>query len=187
MSLRSCTCVLMLATMPGWTAAFAAQPPVEVFASLSAEAVGIILTPGSARGATELAAAPRCHPTKRRAALVVLRWQPAGGADAEVGGARSAGQRVELTKLRDGFSTDRFEATRRLTAVVDAVAVDSPEPGIHYYWRVLTLTPDGWSPSDVSRFEVPVCPWDEPDLGRFETNLGDDREDPSRDGAEGDS
>ena len=37
--------------------------------------------------------------------------------------------------------TGRFETTRRLAAETDAVAVDSPETGIVYYWRVLTLTP----------------------------------------------
>jgi hypothetical protein len=174
MSLRTYACVLMLAAASAWTA-FAAGPPIEAFAPLPPEEAGTaVLPPGSATAASELSAAPACHPAKRRAALVALHWQPVPGSEPGRDETPVA-QRVELTKFRDGFRTGRLEASRRLAAAVEAVAVDSPETGILYYWRVLTLTPDGWAPSAVERFEVPICPWDEPDLSRFQAGLADDR------------
>ena len=160
MKLRPFTRILLLAAAPGWAATAAEPPPVEDFFPLPPEeAATAVLPPGSVAAATELSASSRCHPTKRRAAIVALRWRPAAGED----GASPGPQRVELTKFRDGFRTGRLEATRRLAAEVGAVAVDSPEAGIAYYWRVLTLAPQGWAPSAVERFEVPTCPWDGPE------------------------
>jgi len=114
-------------------------------------------TPGSV---SQLEAVARCHETKARTALVALRWSTAG---AEAGGT----QRVDISKLRDGFATQRFSTTRLLTGATDAVGIESPEPGINYYWRVLTATPDGWVSSRVERFEVPVCPFDPVDPGQL--------------------
>ena len=182
MSLRPYACVLWSIALSGG-AAVAAEVPIEIFAPLpAAERQVAVLPPGSAPAASELAAAAQCHPAKRRASLVSLRWQPsAAGQDGEAseqGGAPSLAQRVELTKFRDGFSTGRLEATRRLESAIEAVAVDSPETGINYYWRVLTLNEQGWVASAVGRFEVPICPWDLPDVSRFEPSLNDES-DPS--------
>ncbi len=178
MSLRPYACILWSIALSGG-AALAAEVPVEIFAPLpAAERQVAVLPPGSASAASELAAAARCHPEKRRASLVGLRWQPTAtgrsGDASEEGDLPSLAQRVELTKFRDGFNTGRLEATRRLGTAIDAVAVDSPETGINYYWRVLTLNEQGWAPSAVGRFEVPICPWDPPDVSRFEPFLNDD-------------
>lgn len=114
-------------------------------------------TPGSA---SQLEAVAGCHETKARTALVALRWSTEG---TQAG----AALRVDVSKLRDGFSTRRFSMTRVLPGATDAVALESAEPGVNYYWRVLATTPDGWVSSPVERFEVPVCPFDEVDPGRF--------------------
>ncbi len=154
-------------------AAVAIEAPVEMFTPLTPEESQVAVLPaGSAPAAVDLSAAAECHSTKRRAALIGLRWSPvAAGQDAAP--PEGAAQRVELTKFREGFSTGRLEATRRLESAVETVAVDSAETGIYYYWRVLTLTAEGWVPSEDGRFEVPVCPYDPPDLSRFEAVLND--------------
>ena len=63
---------------------------------------------------------------------------------------------------RRGFDKGRYQTSGQLPHGQAAAGVEAPEPGILYYWRVLTETPAGWIPSTVERFEVPVCPWDEP-------------------------
>ena len=155
-------------------AALAIEAPVEMFTPLTPEESQVAVLPaGSAAAAVDLSAVAECHLTKRRAALVGLRWSPvAAGQDGAL--PEGSAQRVEITKFREGFSTGRLEATRRLESAVETVAVDSAETGIYYYWRVLTLTAEGWVPSQVGRFEVPVCPYDPPDLSRFEGALNDD-------------
>ena len=72
--------------------------------------------------------------------------------------------RLDLSKLRDGFETGRFETSGPLPAALEGATVAGPEPGIHYYWRLLTLTPEGWVTTSEARFEAPVCPWDPPSL-----------------------
>ncbi len=174
--MRVLTWSLILAAAATLAAGAAADPPVEAFAPLPPGDNGAVLPPGSAVAAGELSAAAECHPAKRRAALVALRWRPAAATDETAAPeGLTADQRVELSKFRDGFGTGRLVATRRLPAAVGAVAVDSPEPGIHYYWRVLTWGAGGWTPSAVERFEVPVCPYDQPDLSRFEASSGSER------------
>ena len=39
-------------------------------------------------------------------------------------------------------------------------ALEKLEPGVNYYWRVLTRTDGGWVPSAVARVEAPTCPVD---------------------------
>ncbi len=181
-NLRPYTCVLLLTATSGW-AAFAAEAPAETFAPLPpGESQAAVLPPASAPAATELSAAAGCHSTKHRAALVALSWRPASAGSDGVPPEGSkwglvADQRVELTKFRDGFRTGRFQASRQLAAAAESVAVDSPETGINYYWRVLTLTAQGWAPSATGRFEVPICPWDEPDLSHFEAVSNDHHSD----------
>ncbi|MCB1037510.1 MAG: hypothetical protein KDD47_27005 [Acidobacteria bacterium] len=101
----------------------------------------------------ELSHEARCNPEKRRAALVTLSWQPSRSATPTV-------QRVEISKFHEGFEVGRFETTDPLPRNAATVAVDAPEPGVNYYWRVVTEEAAGWVTSPVERFEVPVCPWD---------------------------
>ncbi len=135
-----------------------ADPPIEDFTPVSPPEAAIAILPADTPGAAgELGYSARCHPTKQRAAIVDLGWQTAGE--------QSAGeQRIDISKFPRGLATGRYDTTRRLPGTMTAAAVDSPEPGIAYYWRVLSKTDDGWVASGVERFEVPVCPWDQPDL-----------------------
>ena len=138
-----------------------APPPVEsVEPYVAAESEANILAAGTPGAASELEASAQCHETIPRAALVALEWRPAGAETGTV-------QRVDISKLRDGFATDRYETTRDLPAATAAIGIEAPEPGIHYYWRVLTASPGGWVSSEIERFEVPICPFDPVDEGRF--------------------
>jgi hypothetical protein len=161
MPCRSCLVGLLSVLMLSCTLAAQTSPPVEPFKPfVPTDSEVEVLAPGSPGAAGELAAAARCHESMPRAALVALGWRPAGG---ETG----AAQRVDISKLRDGFATDRFATTRILPAATAAISIEAPEPGINYYWRVLTASPGGWLPSVVERFEVPICPFDPIEEGRF--------------------
>ena len=159
MRMRSVTSVIILTAAAGLGAAAQIEPPIEAFAPVSPpEAAIAILPPGGLGTATALEAAASCHPTQRRAAIVALRWQAAAGEGLQA-------QRVDISKFRRGFEIDRYETTGKLPAVTSAVSVEAPEPRIRYYWRVLTQSPNGWVTSQQARFEVPICPWDEPSPG----------------------
>lgn len=105
--------------------------------------------------AAGLRAAARCDQETPRASIVSLAWTPANGEAV-------SGQRVEISKFHEGFERGPFETTGTLSPQTATVAVNAPEPGIRYYWRVLTARGDGWRASTVERFEAPVCPSDPP-------------------------
>ena len=158
---RSVFAGLLLVPVLCCTLAAQSAPPIEPFVSYAPDETELGVLPlGTPGGADHLDATASCHETTPRAALVGLRWS---AASSEAGGT----QRVDISKLRDGFATDRFAVTRLLPGDTTAVGIEGPEPGINYYWRVLTETPGGWVSSKVERFEVPVCPFDEVDPSRF--------------------
>lgn len=149
--------------------AFGGDAQIEPFVPVTPEEAAITLLPaGTPGGAAELDWQARCSETRRRTAIVALGWRPA---------AEAAVQRVDVSKFRDGFERLRYEVSPRLADERAAVAIEGAEPGINYYWRVLTERPEGWVPSAVERFDVPVCPWDE--------TYPDAEEEPARPGAEG--
>lgn len=166
MRLRSVCLTFLLAAVP-WLATTAhSEPPVEVFAPVTPEEAAIMIQPpGSLAGASALAPAAKCHPTRYRASIVALEWQVAAGEG-------TSAQRVDISKFREGFTSGRYDTTVHLSAATSGVSVEAPEPGINYYWRVLTKSPNGWVSSPVSRFEVPVCPWDEPAMSAGEAASG---------------
>jgi hypothetical protein len=41
-----------------------------------------------------------------------------------------------------------------------AITVQGLEPGLNYFWRVLSATASGWITSEVVRCQAPVCPVD---------------------------
>jgi hypothetical protein len=118
------------------------------------DAATVLLPPQSVGGADGLSFTARCLDTNPRVARVDLAWR--------LGDPRASGQRVDITKFREGFATGRFDVTPRLADRVESVAVEAPEPGINYYWRVLTETVSGWVSSPIERFEVPICVSDGP-------------------------
>lgn len=96
----------------------------------------------------------RCSDTVARSAQVTLEWTPHPLAGA-------IAQRIQLTKFRRGFERGDFEESQELGLGVSQLAIHSPEPGIVYRWRVAVgLQGGGVALSDVSRFEVPICPGD---------------------------
>ena len=111
-------------------------------------------TPGAATALDWYAVCSAADPGK---GVVSLRWKLAAGS----GGA----QRVEVTGLREGFQSGKYQATRALPREQLSAALERPEPGISYYWRVVTLTGAGWVQSEVHRFDAPTCPVDGVDPG----------------------
>ncbi len=77
--------------------------------------------------------------------------------------ARTAGskQRIDITPLRDGFrKAQKYETAVRVSGRASSAEWKGGDPGVNYYWRVLTLTPQGWVPSEIARYEAPICPVD---------------------------
>ncbi len=103
--------------------------------------------------ARDLRVSSECDRDRQRAAQVNLAWAANRAAALDA-------QRIDITKFREGFTSGSFETTGAMDAAAQEVMVQSPEPGINYYWRVLSRTEDGWVSSPVGRFEVPICPLD---------------------------
>ena len=145
--------ILVALALAGAAAAGAQEPVAEPLRPVEErEAGGPVLPVGAAPAAQELAFDASCSDTQPGRGLVRLAWLP----HAPGGGA----QRVDVTAFRDGFSRERFEATRSLPKTVDGVVLDGLVPGLNYYWRVLRRTEAGWAPSGTARFEAPICPVD---------------------------
>jgi hypothetical protein len=126
--------VVIACLMWNWPATGAEEPVLSVV--------------GGPNAAADLKAEARCDPVELRG-IARLSW----------GSAESGGeQRVDVTMFRDGFQTGRFETFGPLPANRDEVALTTGEPGISYYWRVLTETGDGWAPSKIERLPWPICP-----------------------------
>ena len=141
---------MLLSTIAFATAATAQEPTIFLpFAQVSAEEAAIEITPsGDSRAAAGLTQNAGCSETKLRTAEVFLAWIPAPAGLA---------QRVDISKFREGFSTGDYETSGPLPSTRKAVAIEGSEPGVHYYWRVLTATGGVWVSSAPSRFEVPTC------------------------------
>ncbi len=163
---RAVTSSVMIAGSLVWAlaaGAAAAQGPDFVdFTPVTAEEAAVtLLPPATLGGAEDLRYSERCSEIRRRTAVIALSWKAGEG---------SGDQRIDLTMFRDGFVRGRYQTSGRLPHGQGSAGVEAPEPGIRYYWRVLTETPAGWIPSAVERFEVPVCPWDEPQPAAAVTN-----------------
>lgn len=110
-----------------------------------------ILSPGGHSSATDLEAEARCDPMKLTA-TARLSWKLASPPGSQ--------QRVDMTMFRDGFQTGKFTTTGPLPPDQTQLNLNSGEPGINYAWRVLTLTGEGWVPSETARLPWPSCPVD---------------------------
>ncbi len=111
-----------------------------------------ILPPGGPGAATDLQVEARCSDMKLRTAIAKFSW-----AAAQSPGTR---QRVDITMFREGFRDGKFETVALLPLRQSSVEWEEGEAGINYYWRVLTLTSQGWVPSETARYQAPVCPAD---------------------------
>jgi hypothetical protein len=134
-------------------------PPVTPFTPAGQEQTAIVLLPsGTPGGATELDYIADCLDLSPREGIIAFSWTR--------GERLGNAQRIDVSKLREGFDTNRFDSSPSLAADLRAVSLQNPEPGVYYYWRVLSETPSGWIASPVARFEAPICPSDGPAFDR---------------------
>jgi hypothetical protein len=124
-----------------------AQPPGD--RSSQSERV---LEQGSPQRPTALQVVARCSDVNLGRAHAEFSWT-APSTDVRA-------QRVDISMFRDGFQNERYETVARLPTAQNRLVWDDARPGINYYWRVLTLTAEGWAPSETARYEAPICPVD---------------------------
>lgn len=105
-----------------------------------------------ADGFTELEVIARCSETRQRGIDVTFRWR--------VERAQVTAHRVDLSMFRGGFTTDRYLTSGERPADEKRLHFESALPGLYYYWRLLSKTPDGWVVSGNGRFDSPICPAD---------------------------
>lgn len=117
-----------------------------------AQAEQRVLPEGEAPAARQLEVTARCDPLRPGESVALFAWSPVPGPEHR--------QRLDLTAFRSGFPDGDFETIAELPASQQSVEWRGAEAGINYYWRVLTLSDDGWVPSAVARFEAPTCPVD---------------------------
>lgn len=111
----------------------------------------LILSPGGPGAAISLKAGVRCDPVKVTG-TARLSWKVASPPGTQ--------QRVDMTMFRDGFQTGNFMTLGPVPSDQSEMEFNSGEPGINYAWRVLTLTGEGWVPSEPARLPWPACPVD---------------------------
>jgi hypothetical protein len=107
----------------------------------------------SSNGSADLTVVAECSETRPRAADVTFRWtMPRGAAEAA---------RLDLTMFARGFANGDYLTSGVLDATTEReIFFAEADPGIYYYWRLLTRGPDGWAVAANGRFEAPVCPFD---------------------------
>jgi hypothetical protein len=111
-----------------------------------------ILPESSEPAAELLEVTADCDAMQPGGATVVFRWAAAPSRDTR--------QRIDVTKFRNGFESRDLESIAEVPTSQQSLEWRGMEAGVNYYWRVLTLTPDGWVTSAVGRFEAPTCPVD---------------------------
>lgn len=141
--------------------------PTQLFAQLTAvpflepDAAAIAVQPGAEPASydraasdefTQLTAAGECSTTRIRGIDIALSWQ--------VKRSEVQAYRVDVSKVRGGFASGQFLTSGERPAAERGLIFETPEPGIYYYWRLLTRTGEGWIVSGNGRVQTPVCPAD---------------------------
>lgn len=111
-----------------------------------------VLAVGARPAATALTASADCRRGDVGRPVATLSWTPASP--------RGSEQRVAVTIYRDGFERGDFRVGQALAADQATFEWERIEGQALHHWRVLTLHPDGWQPSETATFEGPVCPSD---------------------------
>jgi len=127
-------------------------PPDEV-----ALAIPITVEPASYARPTqdsdvELTATRRCSRTRLGGRDVIMAWK--------LSQAQSEVQRVDVTKFPNGFQSGDYLTSGERPAADRGLMFEEPEPGIFYYWRLMTKTPGGWVVRGTGRAQAPICPVD---------------------------
>ena len=66
-------------------------------------------------------------------------------------------QRVAVTIRRDGFAAGSYEISEALPPGQTNLVWEQVHGQAIHFWRVLTLQPEGWVPSETARFRGPSC------------------------------
>ena len=119
----------------------------EEEASTDVEEPAVILPPGVAGAARNLQAEVECDPEVLRKAIAKLSWTVAAGC--------GLAQRVDVTIL--GFEQGAFESSDSLACDQTSLVWDSLHGQAIHRWRVLTLQPEGWVPSETASFVGLTC------------------------------
>jgi hypothetical protein len=129
-SIRFVSAVVACLVLSAWAGLALAEDPV--------------LDPGGPGAASNLKATCSCSPETGEP-VASLSWDPAQNPGSE--------QRIEVTI----YDWDRADRSSALAA--DATSFEWT--GLHgqaiHEWRVLTLQPEGWVPSNKASFEGPTC------------------------------
>jgi hypothetical protein len=151
-----------------WCVLFAAVSPAAgkgEFSPADATARGVQLRSEPASyekpirdGSTEMAAHARCSSVVPRQIDVTVTWH-VERKDAQA-------HRVDVTSFSDGFTRGSYLTSGERQVSVAQLPFEDAEPGIFFYWRVLTKTPEGWVVSGTGRFEAPICPADDEEKDR---------------------
>jgi hypothetical protein len=144
--------VVLVSALTLGMAPSAADAPVVVFAPVLAGAAPAKLLPPETPGAAvALIAGAECSRLEPGKGLLVMSWAHRG---------EGGEQRIDITAFPDGFERLRYQTTHNLPPDQTAAVLERPEPGINYFWRVLTQTEGGWVTSEVARADAPTCPVD---------------------------
>lgn len=126
-----------------------AQQPTDL-PNIDDPEVPILTSEGPSRP-TELGGEAYCSDSAVR--MTRLSWTPAEEKGLE--------QRVDTTAFRRGFERGEYRTFGPLDPdVSDYLVEDILQGGSNIYWRVLTLTAQGWVPSETDRCDVAICPRD---------------------------
>ena len=153
--------VVALSLLPGLASAADAPldaPPVAFTSPDSAaETLPIIAEPASYARASQdadvqLLSSGRCSRTRLGGRDLTLRW--------ELSKAQTEPQRIDITKFPNGFQRGEYLTSGERAKDERGLIFQEGEPGIFYYWRLLTKTPTGWAVRGTGRVEAPICPVD---------------------------
>ena len=102
---------------------------------------------------TVLQGVGECSRTEFRGIVAAFGW--------EVTRAQIEAFRIDVSLFRDGFKAGRYLTSGELAVAERQLVFEDAQPGMYYYWRLLTKTPEVWIVSGHGRLETPVCPVDE--------------------------
>jgi hypothetical protein len=146
-----------VALLVATTASVAQERPAFAPVSDAGRAIEINSQPASYElangdGSTELRVSASCSHQRPTRSDIVLGWDLPGAAAAEI--------RVDVTGYSEGFATGRYVTSGARSAARRSLTFLDGEPGVNYYWRLLTRTAEGWTVRANGRFEAPTCPND---------------------------
>jgi hypothetical protein len=99
--------------------------------------------------ATKLTATVGCDPATPGRPTGELTWA--------IAKPRGQAQRVEMTILPDGFEKGEFESSRELPPDQSSLSWQQFRGQATHYWRVSTKQGGEWVPSEVKKFQGPLC------------------------------